>query len=820
MFRKIRTEHIIVGGALAVVLICLGIAARPSQLQAFQSPLPTPESQTSQPLYFQSPLPTPMPTPFPTISPNLPNSERALLFIAQRKQVPQDRLLLADAFTIGFPLTHRSLWQGLVLDSQDGTPVLYEVLIDGDTKEILTEGLTNPEAYWATEEIAFREHYADQILSLVSRREGVPVSSLDIAAGIMEYYALTGQIVWRGKIQDSVRGDIYEVAVNAQGQSVNVEALEAAENTARRSRYGKMELPLYYYLRTRPPQEKSRVLLWVGGVDYEWVNEELARRYPQVQAYRFASGQPVDERGQPIPIERELFDRIRRDYNDLLDQAHLQAAEPVAAFLRARGYEANALSAFPGIEVELPAKVILELNRASLENLVAIYHRGSSEVVPELDSVGGTIRASAAWNSGYTGQGVRIGMIDGGVVNPNVTHRALQGKVVAADSNNPTDWHAALVAGVMIGDHPNFPQYRGIAYGSDELVSAGGGVGPGSINFLVDRDAFVINASISTTSTRVMQWEDRVFDYLVRLRDPTIAVAAGAGGGNVKSPGKAYNVITVGAFDDHNDPHWNDTMWDDSARIDPYIDGQTTSGDREKPEVVAVGVDVTTVDINQGDDGFDSFDGTSVATPQVSALAALLIQRYWFIRTNPEAVKAIIMASATHNIEGDARLSEADGAGAIDVASALAVFHSGGWGYKIIHNITDPNDPSNPFDGYGSSYDFRGSDFVVGSTHAYAGERIRAVICWDSNPANDYSTDPLSTDLDLLIISPNGSTVASSTSWHNNYEIVDFVAPEAGEYRMRVKYYARTPAEGLDLGLGLAWLRIHRVYLPLVMKNH
>jgi len=473
MFKKIRTDHMIVGGALIIVLMCLGIVTLPSQLQAFQSPLPTPESQISQPLHFQSPLPTPSPTPFPTIPPNLPNSERALLFIAQRKQVSRDQLLLADAFTIRFPLTHRSLWQGLVLDGQDGNPVLYEVLIDEETKEILTEGATAPEAYWETEEMAFREHYADRILSLAARQEGVPASDLDIAAGILEHYALTGQIVWRGKIQDSVRGDIYEVAVNAQGQSVSIEALGAAEDAARRSRYGKMELPLYYYLRTRPPQEKSRVLLWVGGVDYEWVNEELARRYPQVQAYRFASGQPVDERGQPIPVERELFDQIRQDYNDLLDQVHLKAAEPVVAFLRARGYEANALSAFPGIEIELPARVILELNRASLENLVAIYHGGRSEVVPELDSVGGTIRASAAWNSGYTGQGVRIGMIDAGVVNPNVTHRALQGKIVAANSNDPTDRHAALVAGVMVGDHPNFPQYRGIAYGSDELVSAG-----------------------------------------------------------------------------------------------------------------------------------------------------------------------------------------------------------------------------------------------------------------------------------------------------------------------------------------------------------
>lgn len=266
MFRRICTDNRIVGGALVIILICLGITTLPSQLQAFQSPLPTPEPQTSQPLYFQSPLPTPSPTPFPTIPPNLPNSERALLFIAQRKQTPRERLLLADAFTIRFPLTHRSLWQGLVLDDQDGNPMLYEVLIDEGTKEILCEGATDPQSYWETEENTFRVHYADQILALAARQEGIAVSNLDIAAGILEYHPLTGQMVWRGKIQDHVRGDIYEVTVDARGQLVNVGALEAGEHAARRSRYGKMEPRLYYYLQMRTSQEKIPVLLWIGGI--------------------------------------------------------------------------------------------------------------------------------------------------------------------------------------------------------------------------------------------------------------------------------------------------------------------------------------------------------------------------------------------------------------------------------------------------------------------------------------------------------------------------------------------------------------------------
>jgi len=63
-----------------------------------------PESQAR--LLFDSPLPTPSPspTPWPTISPDLPNAERALQFVAQRQGIPQAWLTLADVFTTELPL--------------------------------------------------------------------------------------------------------------------------------------------------------------------------------------------------------------------------------------------------------------------------------------------------------------------------------------------------------------------------------------------------------------------------------------------------------------------------------------------------------------------------------------------------------------------------------------------------------------------------------------------------------------------------------------------------------------------------------------------
>lgn len=728
-------------------------------------------------------------------------------------------MVLADVFTATLPLTQRNLWQGLFGDVQSAKPSIYEVLVDESRRIIITDGPEDPQTYWRAEEAAFRKKYQERILGLVAEREKSSPNDLRIDNGILRHYPLAGRMVWLGKIS----GVKAQVGVDTQKiELVEIKALEEAEAKARSDKYGKLHRDLFYFLQAKPPEQKVKVLLWGSGVDEEWVGQELARLYPQIRAYRFSSGTPVDQRGSPIQIDETLFDKVRADYNRLLTQAEHQATASVQKFLETRGYSFRVADAVPCVEAELPISVILELNRAALPGLAAVYF-GDIQVRPQLDSVARTIRATQVWNAGYTGQGVRVAIMENGGLATNITHRALQGKVVASNFNGVSAYHPGAVAGVIAGNHPNFPQWRGVAYGSSLVGASTDGGFLNALNYAVDQQAFVINASFATTATLVMQAEDRMFDYIVRLRDPSLVVGSGNMLGdnwNIRSPGKAYNVITVGGFDDINGSGSPYTMWWGSAWINPYIDGQSGSGDREKPEVVAVGVNVTTADVTSGDDAFAITSGTSVATPQVSALAALLIHRYFWLRTNPEAVKAIIMASATTNIEGAARLSDKDGAGGIDVSRALSIFEKGGWGYKIIHNIFDSNDPTNPFRGSGSSYDYTGSDFAIGNTYARAGELVRAVICWDSNPAADYSTDPLSTDFDLNIISPSGTLSASSVMFDNNYEIVQFTATETGYYKMRVKYYAvGYPDERFDLGLGLAWLRVtDKVYLPLILR--
>ena len=116
---------------------------------------------------------------------------------------------------------------------------------------------------------------------------------------------------------------------------------------------------------------------------------------------------------------------------------------------------------------------------------------------------------------------------------------------------------------------------------------------------------------------------------------------------DVTSPGLAYNVITVGGLDDAGTAQWSDdTMYACSSFGDPM----SQNGDREKPELVAPAANIEMVDPGPANLAVDS--GTSFAAPHVTGVTALLMQQNSRLTVWPEITRAMLMASATHNIEG------------------------------------------------------------------------------------------------------------------------------------------------------------------------
>ena len=132
-------------------------------------------------------------------------------------------------------------------------------------------------------------------------------------------------------------------------------------------------------------------------------------------------------------------------------------------------------------------------------------------------------------------------------------------------------------------------------------------------------------------------------------------VYAGYAATSISDPGNAASVITVGAT--HRErPHEYGVSFFSSR-------GPTGDG-RAKPDVVAPGEQI---DGPLPDLGFGRLDGTSMAAPHVSGVAALLMARHPEMAGDPNRVKAVIMATATDL----GRVREFQGAGLVDALRAL-----------------------------------------------------------------------------------------------------------------------------------------------------
>lgn len=251
-------------------------------------------------------------------------------------------------------------------------------------------------------------------------------------------------------------------------------------------------------------------------------------------------------------------------------------------------------------------------------------------------------------------------------------------------------------------------------------------------------------------------------------------------------------------------------MADWSAWINPITNN-------EKPEIVAPGQSITGI-VQQGN--FGTVNGTSFAAPQVSGLAALLMHQDLFLSIRPEATRAILMVSA-RNIDGPTGIPAGqdlkDGAGGINAALAARV----GANYRDAQSLCTT-----------SCWWFSQIDnqnFPIGSYlyrpfTAKQGDFVRVVIAWaaQSDCANisGCTTHELDVHLNLGIRDPNGQLVpdAWSATWENSFQLIEFVAPMTGTYQVAVFKQDAPLQDSLNF-LGIGLLRLHQVYLPLVIRN-
>lgn len=472
----------------------------------------------------------------------------------------------------------------------------------------------------------------------------------------------------------------------------------------------------------------------------------------------------------------------------------------IVSFLVVNGYSPNYISEnAPIVYADIPTKLINELQSQSY--VAAIYSQKEASLA--MDSATRTSAAPWTWERGITGSGVKIAILENdGVAFDNPY---LNGSQYFISWWPRVGSHATEVAGVISSTHST---YRGIAYGAEILsanaLSLGEPFVVAATDWAISQNVDVINASFGTICGDTdIESMDKYFDWVVWNKMKTVVVAAGnlrsecPSNHNVGSPGKGYNVITVGAKNDQNTATSTDDVKDDIfSYFSLYVDPNTTSENRLKPEVVATGQRIRSTSDTSSWITSEEIAGTSFSAPIVAGEAALMMQRSSWLKYSPEAVKAGIMATARwtllHDDQDYDRWASIDkmGIGSIDVTAADNSLINN----RVRELYLEQNDLSN---GY--------YDVVIDGCPQ--GERFRTVITWPSHPSRSILNwilhDRLETDFDLTVRAANGQVYGSYAD-EANYEIVEFTSPQTGQATIRI-HLSRWDNASVTERLGLSY---------------
>ena len=308
------------------------------------------------------------------------------------------------------------------------------------------------------------------------------------------------------------------------------------------------------------------------------------------------------------------------------------------------------------------------------------------------------VNAKPLWDLGIDGTGVVVAVLDSGI---DKNHPDLAGKVVGevnfVDSERTIDdllGHGTAVAGIIAGSGTaSGGRYMGVAPGASLLnVRVIDSKGSGQISdiiagidWAIDNGADVLSMSlgglnlgesnppISMAADNAMDAGTVVCVAAGNLDERLLLlmlVASSVCLGCVESPGDGVKVITVGATD-----------CDD--RIAAFSGSGPLRDGRYKPTLVAPGVNVvSTVPQNLDIEGkigsyYAAASGTSLSTPVVAGVAALLIQAEPEI--TPAGVKAALTGGAKKLVNTQEEEYEAyyQGAGIVDAERSLRLLNEG-----------------------------------------------------------------------------------------------------------------------------------------------
>jgi serine protease AprX len=302
----------------------------------------------------------------------------------------------------------------------------------------------------------------------------------------------------------------------------------------------------------------------------------------------------------------------------------------------------------------IPAKAV----SATMAGVNALSDRADVEMIwydlpvhTMLDVSVPLIGAPQVWQAGFTGKGVKVGIVDTGIDpnHPDLANRIAQMKDFTGEGPSDNHGHGTHVAGIVGGTGAGSNgKYKGVApdctfYTAKVLGGDGSGSTSGvmaGIEWAVQQSVQVINMSLGGEGACDGTDALSVLCDAAVGKGVVLCIAAGnsgPGASTVGSPGCAKTVITIGATSK------TDGIASFSSR------GPTSDG-RVKPDVCFPGVNIVACRATGTSMGtpvntlYTSASGTSMATPHAAGTCALLLQAKPGL--SPQQVKDALMETA------------------------------------------------------------------------------------------------------------------------------------------------------------------------------